>query len=115
MHKLYTATDGEVTLTIIADSMGEASDIAVDAMDVPVDEMEMSLATPEHPRRWVQFYSRSDADSQVREIESHGVDLARVHLRHVTDGHGMALYSEVGAYDDHWCRLPSGVLCGGGE
>ena len=115
MHKLYTATDGEVTLTIVADCLVEAFDIAEDAMDVPVDEIALHLATPEPGHRWVRFDYCHEADDGVRELAKCGVDIGYVLRRVVTDGHGDDRYSEVGAHDVHWCMLPSQVLCGGDE
>ena len=112
MGKLY-CTAGAMDLTIIADSMDEALDIA-EAVCVE-DEIQAWPAHATSGRRWVKFDYRHHADDCVLKLAACGVDLGDIHRRAVTDGHGDDRYSEVGAYDVHWCMLPSGVLCGGDE
>ena len=112
MNNIYTADDSDVTLTIIARDRDEATGIAACALDWSLDEVTVRLAEPVPGRRWLRYEYNTDADNIVRELLAHGVDRGDIHIRAATDGYGDDMYSEVGATDAHWCRLPPQLLWG---
>lgn len=108
--------DWDTEITVIAENEDEAINLARLYID-HIDAMDSYTATPTEAQgiRWVGFESESDARNQARALEAAGVELCRIWRRVTSFGSGSPVGWEVGARDDLWCRLPSGVLCGGGE
>jgi hypothetical protein len=106
----YVETEGG-TLTVIATSAAEATAIVLDAgtcrpLGLPL------LSTDWPPEHWraVVFDNHEDLESQIRQLEEAGVDLARVRQRYSETALGGAPLWEVVARDIDWCRLPARVL-----
>ena len=114
----YVETPGADTLTVIADTAHDAIVCAADFCDDIEGEQsdyDATVASDDGSPRWVGFESASDATEQVRDLDRAGVPLTRIRTRTVSQpGVGDYLW-EVGTRDEFWCRLPSGVLCGGGD
>ena len=116
----HVYTPGDQELTVVAGSYEEATRLAMEFCDdldgdpgaYPPDK---SMEPPTF-WRWVGFSSYDDADDQAYTLESCGAKLGSVLLRETTrhGSEGPHLW-EIGATDADWCRLPSGVLCGGDE
>lgn len=112
----HVGTAADVTLTVIAEDEDEAIELAMDFCDDEGgDEAECKavLAYPTY-RLWVGFDEPSNAANQARELDAAGVTSDRVWTR-TSYRAGTAVLWEVGAWNDDWCRLPAGVLCGGDE
>lgn len=116
-RSIYTVINAEgIEWTIIAESPEEAEQIAREAYcSDDSDGYEVEEDHWDFTRRWVGFESESDAERQIMDLRNAGVDPDCIHHRHTTDALDRPLLWEVSATDDDWCRLPSGVLCGGGE
>ena len=112
-------TPDEQTLTVIAESGTDATELAMEFCD---DADGDPGAYPAHPStepptfwRWVAFSSAADAEQQIRELHQAGADIGRTRRRaSCAVGRPVDLW-EIGATDADWCRLPSGYLCGGDE
>jgi len=113
---LVGSPDGS-TLTVIAESRQDAIvEAATHCDDIDGDHggYFATLAPPLAPIRWVGFESSSDMWDRLRDIESAGVALDQILTRTTSQPGVSEVLWEVGARDSDWCRLPAGVLCGGG-
>jgi len=117
-HLWHVDTPGADTLTVIAETLGDAIDLTMTFYDDPADRVVNDYSATEAPDggfRWVGFESPSDAANQVHDLDAAGVTVDRIQTRTTSrPGIGEVLW-EVGARDADWCRLPSGVLCGGAD
>jgi hypothetical protein len=115
----YINTPNDETLTVVAESSDEATQLAMEFCDDRDGDPGAYAADAgwESPKfwRWVGFDSLSDAEEQIRSLDKRSVTADRMLLR-VTSRPGFGdLLWEVGARDEDWFRLPSCVLCGGAE
>lgn len=114
----YVDTPDDSTLTVIAESHGDALDFAIEFCGYGERfEYNATRAGPsdDGSRRWVGFEDDADAGAMVHELDAHGVTSDRVRIRTTAQPGVGPLFFEVGARDEDWCRLPAGVLCGGEE
>jgi hypothetical protein len=122
IRHLWTVPLLDGDLTVIAETADDALQCAIESCQLdPEDDDEYDDArdgvrvSRETGLRWVQLESEGDRDAQVSDLKAAGVRMARIRLRTWSrPGEGADLF-EVGCRDADWCRLPCGVLCGGGE
>jgi len=116
-HFWRIETPGDDTLTVIAETHGDAVDYAMDYCDDSDDDNRGKYIVNHDGdiHRWVGFESAEAANKQARDLYIAGVPPDRIQTRTTKAFGGAEILWEVGAHDRWWTLLPSGVLCGGAD